>query len=144
MIHFLSVTIVRRGRRMSRGLTTNMFQSALETLNLAIWKNRQAPYFQHLLDACEAIDRDERLIVSVYFDDPADPHLFFTVRINEGRLELIAVEERPFDVDWNVSEDYLFDLATHPEKFVEQPSKLSLNWLVHRVSRPERERSNPQ
>lgn len=119
---------------MAHELSIKEIQSSLETLNHAIHSNRTAPYFRHLLDACGSLNADDHLEIAVYRDDPSDPQKYFSIRMQDDAFLLVGVDEAQESPDWIVSEDYLRDMANKPQKYVEHPEKLSLNWLVHRLN----------
>lgn len=119
---------------MTRTLSIDDFQAAIETINRAIEANCTAPFFRHMLEACRALPKDNRIDVAVYYDEPTDPHVFFTIRMEDDALVPVNVGDGKSSPDWTVSEDYLLDLARRPQKFIDHPEKLSLNWLIHRVN----------
>lgn len=119
---------------MSQTVTVDTFQSALATMNQAIEKNRDSLFFKTLLKSCETVLGDDLLGVAIYKDSPESPHDYYTIRMDEGRFFLVEHGRGDVDSDWIVSEDYLRDLANDPDKYVDHPEKLSLNWLANRVS----------
>ncbi|MBD3676135.1 MAG: hypothetical protein HUJ26_21710 [Planctomycetaceae bacterium] len=119
---------------MSQAVTVDTFQSALATMNQAIEKNRDSLFFKTLLKSCETVLGDDLLGVAIYKDSPETPHDYYTIRMDEGRFFLVEHGRGDVDSDWKVSEDYLRDLANDPDKYVDHPEKLSLNWLANRVS----------
>jgi len=119
---------------MSQTLTLDTFQSALATMNQSIEHNQDALFFKTLLKGCQSVLHGENLGVAIYKDDPSSPHDYYTVQMKDGRLMLVDHGKQDTDVDWSVSEDYLKDLADHPNKYVNNPEKLSLKWLADRIT----------
>lgn len=119
---------------MTQSLTLQEFQSALATMNQAIEENREALFFRTLLKACETKYDGEHLGVAIYRDDPQSPHDYYTIRMQDGKLVLVDHGKQQTNSDWSVSEDYIRDLAENPDKFIDHPEKLSLNWLAERVT----------
>lgn len=119
---------------MNRSLDIQDFQSALATMNKSIDENRDAIFFRTLLKACETLYNDEHLGVAVYKDDPQTPHDYYTIRMEDGKFLLVGHGKEQVKSDWKVSEDYIHDLSENPNKYIDHPEKLSLNWLVERVT----------
>lgn len=118
---------------MPQNITRETFLDALRTMNAAIEEHQQSLFFHTVLQACESMFEDELMGVAIYRTDPETPYDFYTIRMRNGRFDLVEHGREHDRTDWRVSEDYLRDLANNPNKYIDHPEKLSLNWFAERV-----------
>ena len=113
---------------------TTLFTNALATINRAILANKERAPYKQIFAASEKLSDGLTVGVAVYKEDPSTPYDYYTVRYVGGTLELIEHGKTDdVDVTWKVSQDYLNDVAEHPERYVESPAKLDLDWLKNRL-----------
>lgn len=113
--------------------TVTLFAKALNTVNQAIDANRETFPYNLILDASEELEEDKRFGAAVYKDDPQKPHDYFTVRFRDGRLEFVSHGKSDVNYEWRVADQYLEELAESPERFIESPSLVDLEWLNARL-----------
>lgn len=70
--------------------------------------------------------------VAVYEDESEAPVDRYAVRLHEGRFELVPGGEEP-PIDWRVSVPFLRHVASHPDRYVDDPRRLELDWLERRL-----------
>lgn len=80
----------------------------------------------------KALD-DKSFGVAIYRDDASNPHDYFTLKFDGGRLNVVSHGKRDPDFAWKASEDYLRGVVAEREKYVESPAKLDFDWLKTRT-----------
>ena len=113
--------------------TTTLFTQALNTLNSALAKHRDALPYKPLIAASEKVLADREVGVAVYKSDASNPFDYFTIRFREGSFELVSHGKKDPEIAWKVSQDYLEQVADDPEKYIDNPAKLDWDWLKDRV-----------
>jgi hypothetical protein len=114
--------------------TYELFMGAMDVSNRALETVRDKPVLSDLLELMEKQASGRQFGVAVYKDDPTTPHDYFTVRVQNHRIQLVSHGKDAPDIDWKVSEEYLRDVTDNPDSYVENPLKLDLDWLRHRLS----------
>lgn len=109
------------------------FTSALNTTNAALEKHADRTPFKQILAAADRVLADHKLGIAVYADDPEHPHDYFTVRYSNGSFELVSHGKDDPDVAASVSLDYLEEVAQNPQRYIDNPLKLDLDWLTSRL-----------
>lgn len=74
-----------------------------------------------------------RATVLVYEDDPAHREASFTVRWSDGGLGMLTRGTGPHETRWKVSRRHLESPVGDPERYVDNPALLDLDWLATRV-----------
>lgn len=118
---------------MSNPSTYQLFMDALDVTNRAIDANRGQGAWGKLFDAVDEHLEGHRAAVGVYDDDPAEPFDYFTIRLLDGRFELVERGRGEHDSEWKVSRDYLQSLVDDPDRYIEHPIRLDLDWLTDRL-----------
>lgn len=116
-----------------RNDTYGLFMSALDVVNEALQTHRDSAVLGPLLQGGEKLLGGKQFGVAIYRDDPDTPFDYFTLRLTGGRFELLARGKEAPDIAWKVSQDYLRDVADNPQDYIDNPAKLDLDWLRHRV-----------
>lgn len=106
---------------------------ALDVVNEALQKHRDHALIGPLLQGGEKMLGGKKFGVAVYRDDPDTPFDYFTLRLTGGRFELLARGKESPDIAWKVSQDYLRDIVDNPQDYIDNPAKLDLEWLRHRI-----------
>lgn len=109
------------------------FLQALNVMNVALEENRYSPIFQAMFQACSTGMESENLVVEVYGDDSDDVLDTFTIALKGPHFVLVSHGRVGDSAAWKVSEEYLHDVAQNPEKYVDHPSSLRLDWLKDRL-----------
>ncbi len=112
---------------------TDLFTEALAVVNRALAANRDHPVFGRVLGLAEGHLDGHKANIVVYEDDPAAKEGFFTVKWEDHGLRLLTVGKGPHDTQWKVSRAYLQSLVDDPETYVDNPARLDLDWLAHRI-----------
>lgn len=112
--------------------TNALFTQYVDIVNRAIGEHRDEAPFQQLLSMGEKIMGDRKVGAAVYQKDPSEPHDYFTLRFEAGKLRAEHGKNAP-DISWKVKEDYLRKVVAEPETYVKHPTKLDLDWLESRL-----------
>lgn len=110
-----------------------LFMGALDVLNTALDKYRDKPVIKDILSLVDDQTAGRKFGVAVYHSEPDDPFDYFTIRLHNQKLELVSRGKDAPDIDWKVSMDYLRDINENPDDYVENPLKLDIEWLRHRL-----------
>jgi len=113
--------------------TYALFMGALDVSNKALDEMRDTPVIKNLLAMMEKQASGHHFGVAVYKDDASTPHDYFTVRVQNETIQLVAHGKETPDIDWKVSVEYLRDLNDKPQDYIENPLKLDFDWLAHRL-----------
>jgi hypothetical protein len=110
-----------------------LFTQYLTVVNRVIAENRDGLYGK----AAKLWDKaagDEKVAVGVYKSDAESPHHWYTVTIQDGRVDLVdAAKANDAKQSWKISDEHLANVVDNPDKYVESPFKLDLDWLATRV-----------
>ena len=110
------------------------FVHALALANVAVGVNRETlPIDRSMLEQVNAEDSPE-FGVAIYEIDPETPVEHFTIRLRRGRFVLTQCGVPHSEPDWVVSADHLRDIVRNPLRYVDEPSRLGLDWLYSRLS----------
>lgn len=118
---------------MTQSISQKTFTKAISTMNQAIEHNKQALFFQALLQACKSWSDEDLLGVAIYRDDPQSPNDYYTLCMQDGAFQIVGHGTPQPEPDWEVSETHVRDLARNRKKYINHPEKLSLNWLAQRA-----------
>lgn len=110
-----------------------LFDGAMGVTNKAIEKNRDAPFFGPLIKAWDQFLDGHKAGIAVYDQDPEKPFDYFTIRYLNGKFEILSRGKSEHDTEWKVSRDYLQSVVDEPQKYIDSPSKLDLDWLKSRL-----------
>lgn len=117
--------------------TTNdsydLFLGALDVINDALSAMRDKPLIKDIMSLMEKQAAGSKFGVEIYSDDPDAPHDYYTIRANKKRLELVSRGKDSPSIDWKVSTEYLRDINENPQKYIDNPLKLDIDWLKHRL-----------
>jgi len=71
--------------------------------------------------------------VEIYDEDPNKPFDYFTIRYLNKKFEIVSRGKSEHDTEWKVSREYLQSIVDDPQKYIDNPTKLDLDWLKHRL-----------
>jgi hypothetical protein len=109
------------------------FVESLNVVNAALAENKDKFPYEQILAAAGNFAEDRNLGVAVYKDDPSKPFDYFTVRLRDGKFELVSHGKEDPDIAWRVSQEYLDRVANNAEEYIAHPAKLDLDWLKDRL-----------
>jgi len=114
--------------------TQALFSQALDVMNRAIQANKNDFPYQQLLAASEKVMDDKTFAVGITKEPGADPYDYYTVHYQDGRwaLEGRGKQGEP-SLNWRVDRDYLEKVVENPDRYIEHPEKLDLDWLKNRL-----------
>lgn len=111
----------------------DLFMGALEVTNEALDKLRDKPVIKDIIALMDNHAEGKRFGVAVYDHDSSTPHDYYTLRIQNQGIQLAARGKDAPEIDWKVSTEYLQQINDHPQAFIDNPLKLDLEWLKHRL-----------
>ena len=111
--------------------TYQLFMDGLDVINRSLDENRDKGVYGKLIAAFDKFVDGHVAAAGVYQDDPKTPHDFFTIRYLKGRFELVERGKGEHDTEWKVSTEYLQSLVDDPQKYIDHPARLDLEWLKH-------------
>lgn len=106
-----------------------LFHRYLDICNQAIEKHKGEFPYQQVLDLGEKLMGDRPVDLAIYDDEPKAA---FSLHFKNNKLKNGG---HPEDVKkaWRVNLSYLREVVEHPEKYIEHPEKLDLDWLKSRL-----------
>lgn len=110
-----------------------LFDAALGVTNKALEENRDSKILGTLISAADKVLESHKAGVEIYDEDPSKPFDYFTIRYLNGKLEIVSRGKSEHDTEWKVSREYLQDVADNPQKYIDNPAKLNLDWLKARI-----------
>lgn len=109
-----------------------LFTQYINVVNRAIGENRDRFPFQQLLAMGEKVLGDKKIGAAVYKSDPNRPHDYFTLSYENGKLKSEHGKDAP-NISWKVKQEHLKNVVENPQRFIENPARLDLDWLKTRL-----------
>ncbi|MCB1688508.1 MAG: hypothetical protein KDI33_08485 [Halioglobus sp.] len=110
-----------------------LFMEALEVTNSALEELRDKPVIKNVLELIDEHASGRKFGVAIYADSPDDPFDYYTVRLNQRRIEFVSRGKDEPDIAWKVSTEYLRDVVENSDDYISNPLKLDLDWLKQRL-----------
>jgi hypothetical protein len=110
-----------------------LFTEALRVVNRAIEAHADAPPFREIVASTSGRRGAKAFSVEVHEGAPERVVDRYVVQLHEGRLQVVEQGRLPSAADWRVSVDQLRLLVEGDGKDVEDPTKLDLGRLEHRL-----------
>ena len=110
-----------------------VFTDALDVTNRALDKNRGSGFYGTLISAWDKFLDGHKAGVAIYDEEPDKPFDYFTLRYLNGKFEILSRGKSAHDTEWKVSREYLQSVADDPQKYIDNPAKLDLEWLKSRL-----------
>lgn len=110
-----------------------LFMHAVDVTNEALAKHSDKPFYSQVIGGAENILAGRELGVAVYKETTDKPFDYFTLRFDNGKFELAARGKESPDVAWKVSEEYLEKVYSDPERYINNPLLLDIDWLKSRL-----------
>lgn len=129
---------------MSRVATTSLSSHALfaqyiDVVNRAIARHRQDVPYEQLLAVGDKVMGDRPINVSIASDDADHAGDDHTVAFDKQKFEYIerGHSASPRAINWKVTRAHIEHVVEQPEKFIENPALLDLDWLKTQFSKGE-------
>ncbi|MDB2414163.1 hypothetical protein N9W34_00150 [Rickettsiales bacterium] len=105
-----------------------LFNQYLEICNKAIDKHKDEFPYKQILSATNAVVGDKPIDLTIYDDEPKGA---FSLKFKDKKL---VHNGTPEDVKkaWRVNLSYVKNVLEHPDKYIEHPEKLDMDWLKSR------------
>lgn len=106
-----------------------LFKQYLTICNEAIDKHKDEFPYKEILNLGNTLMGDRSIDLAIYDDRPKGA---FSLKFKNQKL---ANDNYPSDVEkaWRVNLSYLKHVVEYPEKYIEHPEKLDLDWLKSRL-----------
>lgn len=117
-----------------------LLSEALRVINRAIEAHEDASPWRELVACTREPEETPPFGVVIYEGAPDNVVDRYAIRAHAGRFEVTEHGRRVPD-DWHVSVDQLRRIVEEPDRFIEAPEGIGLDWLVERLGLgPERKR----
>lgn len=110
-----------------------LFTGALDVTNRALKENRDSRFLGTLISAWDKFLDGHKAGVEIYDEDPKKPFDYFTIRYLNEKFEIVSRGKSEHDTEWKVSREYLQSIVDDPQQYIDNPTKLDLDWLKHRL-----------
>lgn len=108
----------------------SLFMETLDVINEALERHGDQTPWKQMLGGADKVFGGRNIGVGVYADDPSEPFDFFTVRLLDGKFELVARGKDAPQIPWRVSRAYLDKVSSNRDEYVANPLKLDWDWLL--------------
>lgn len=109
--------------------TDTLVNEYLHIVNQALGEHADEFPYAQVLGAADKLLGDRRVRMEVYSSDPDQPHDYFIVTLDDGKLEMIEQGKAEADLTWRVPRDHVEAVVDEPGPFIERPERLDLDWL---------------
>lgn len=114
----------------SKASIDQLFKQYIEICNQAMAMNKDQFPYKHLLSVAAKFFSEHPIHLAVYDDQPKGD---FSVVYEKDGLTCKAVQSDESKNAWRINLSYLKKVVDHPEKYLENPEKLDLDWLKSRL-----------
>lgn len=120
---------------MTEQSTTPLFAEALDVMNAALARHKDAAPYKQMLGLSEKLIGGRNIGVSIYDQASDRPIDACTVTFEEERFQLVAHGKREPEpeITWKVSREYLEKVVENREDYLAHPAKLDWDWLKSRM-----------
>ncbi len=120
--------------QLKRSDTYELFVGTMDVINEALEEHSSTPVLREVITVADKAASGKRFGVAVYKQDSDEPYDYFTVRVNNKKVELEARGKKCPDIAWKVSQDYLAKVCENPQQYIDNPARLDLDWLKSRFA----------
>ena len=113
--------------------TRSLFIQYINTCNIALSRHKDTLPYKQILELGEKFVGGKNIAVEVYRDDPHRPVDLYTIRLNDGNLDVVAYEKQDVAMEWKVKETYLKKVVENSAEFIAHPERLEWEWLKSRI-----------
>lgn len=113
--------------------TYDLFMGYLDTVNEALDEHAETPVIGQILSLMEKVGSGRKFGAAIYKSDPKSPFDYFTVRLADGKFELDSRGKDNPDIDFRVSQEFMVNVNENPQKYIDNPALLDLDWLKTRI-----------
>ncbi|MEZ4278686.1 MAG: hypothetical protein R3F21_03580 [Myxococcota bacterium] len=120
---------------MTEQSTTPLFAEALDVMNAALARHKDAAPYKQMLGLSEKLIGGRNIGVSIYDQASDRPIDACTVTFEEERFQLVSDGQREPgpEITWKVSREYLEKVVENREDYLAHPAKLDWDWLKSRM-----------
>jgi hypothetical protein len=110
-----------------------LLTEALRVINRAIEAHKEASPWREIVARTSATEPARTFGVAICEGDPRRTVDRYSICAHEGRFQVVE-HGRLEPADWEVSVDQLERIVAHPDRFIDAPELLGLDWLEDRLS----------
>jgi hypothetical protein len=118
-----------------------LLTDTLRVINRAIEAHRDAAPWREIVARTSGGDGPMLFAVEIHEGDPERTVDHYTVRVHEGRFEVVEHGRSEAAIDWSVSVEDLRRIVSDQDRYLDDPGRLPLAWLEPRLgirARPKR------
>ena len=110
-----------------------LFSEALNVVNQSLKKNYEVFPYNVAIEAMQKVASGTKVGVEVYAEDTDSPTDFFTIAYKDHHIELVAHGKENPAFSYKVSRQFLRDIVENPQRYINNPEKLDIDWLRSRI-----------
>jgi hypothetical protein len=110
-----------------------LLTQALGVINRAIVAHRDTSPWREMVAKTSGPREPTLLSVVITEGEPERIVDHYTLRVHEGRLEMVEHGRSEAAVDWRVSVAALRSMVAKPDRYLSDPTRLPLDWLASRL-----------
>jgi hypothetical protein len=105
----------------------------LDVCNTALEAHRHSLPYKPLILTYDKIFANRQVAIDCYREDPQDMEVTFTIRLTNGRFELVPPAEAHPSLHLKLKRHYMEDVVAHRDEYIQHPEKLDWDWLKSRM-----------
>lgn len=110
----------------------HLFIQALHVINAAITAHQDSAWLKRQLRTWRDRFEGEKMGVAIFNGNPNLAEDYFTIALKDDGF--VLVDHAPCNpITWKVTEDFLKDVATRPQYYIENPDRLDWDWMQNGV-----------
>lgn len=106
-----------------------LFEEYLGVVNRSIRENADRLPWRTVLSAARRLLDGRRIGVSIYKNQPAASHDFFTVHFVKDEFRILEHGKDDPDLTWPIRDAHLRTVTSDPDRYARNPLLLDLDWL---------------
>jgi len=111
-----------------------LFSQALSVVNQSLERHKDETPYKQIIQGAAKLMGDTTLAVGICKETGSDPYDYYTVRYADGRFDLTGRgKQNGVDVSGTVTRGYLENVVETPDRYLEHPEKLDLDWVKDKL-----------
>lgn len=110
-----------------------LLTESLGVINRAIDAHRDAAPWREVVARTTGWKGAKVFAVEVWEGDPERIVDRYSIRVHEGRFEMVEPGRSHPSIDWRVSVEALRSITANPDRYLSDPGRLPLDWLESRL-----------
>ncbi|MDT7043731.1 hypothetical protein [Candidatus Nitronereus thalassa] len=113
--------------------TRTFFIKYINTCNLALRRHKDGLPYKQIIELGNKVLGGKNVIAKIYVDDLNQPVDAYTVRFNDGTIDVVSYDEEEAEHEWNLRESYIETVVQNSDDYIAHPEKLEWDWLKSRL-----------